>query len=196
MFTEHDPDEPDFRWCFKEIWKDYEHDKIKNDYTKDTLVIDVSNIIYFTPFTSQQIKDYYFPDKLFLESWFSTISKSDFINIVCDFVLSASIGVEQLLHTINDHVYNWVVNGFIDNRFVPDVTFTLYNYTLNVHNDLIDVLERYGIKYLVNDSYNNYKINYDKFGKIIDISNSNKDIILCTVYVYRKKHEIRISRRF
>ena len=194
MFKTDELDNPPFRYVLQENWKDYEYFKLNKNYTKDMILIDISDIIYQTPYSSKYIKDKYFPDEIFLESWFYHIEEDRYLDIISELVLSATSSIDYLLDIINTYVTDWVNNGYINEGLSMDAKLVLYNYTSYIYNYIIDILHNYNIKELLIHSYDNFDnyINYNAFGKIIDISpyNSvNKDKIICSVYVYRKQYE-------
>jgi hypothetical protein len=199
MYRDDNLDNPPFRYVLQENWKDYEYFNLNNKYAKDMILIDISDIIYQTPFASKYIKDKYFPDEIFLESWFYNIEETRYIDIICELVLSSTSSIDYLLDTINTYVTDWSDNGYINNELVMDAKLILYSYTVFIYNILIDILYNYNIKELlvnVDSNYDNY-IKYNTFGKIIDISpynTVNKDKIICSVYLYRKYHENRNYR--
>lgn len=194
MFRDDNLDNPPFRYILQENWKDYESFKLNKRYTKDMVLIDISDIIYQTPFTSKCIKDKYFPDEIFLESWFYNIEEHVYVDIICELVLAATSSIDNLLYTINTYVTDWVNNNYINTDLVLDAKIVLYNYTIYIYNIIKDILYNYNIKeILLNSGDNNdTDINHSTFGKVIDISSYNKvnkDKIICSVYVYRKQYE-------
>lgn len=194
MYRDEDLDNPPFRYILQENWKDYENFKLNKKYTKDMVLIDISDIIYQTPFTSKYIKDKYFPDEIFLESWFYNIEEHIYVDIICELVLSATSSIDNLLYTINTYVTDWVNKNYINTELALDAKIILYNYTIFIYNIIKDILYSYNIKELLLNSSDNIDVdvNHTTFGKVIDIGSYNKtnnDKIICSVYVYRKQYE-------
>ena len=188
-------DEPSDIWISNEEWNLYEETKLKNKFCKDILLLDISDLYYYTPFTSNKIKDRWFPTSLFGIEWYNNVTKTEFTNMLIEMLLSSTKALDTLLVVINQYIYQWITKGLLkakSEKSIVSYKFNLYNYIILLNKELLDIIEKYNIGKVVGDIYPNYTIPDTKFCRVANIDYNNLDSIVCELYVYRRIYEINI----